>query len=67
MHRILVVDDTEDVLLTMRGVLEDADFDVVTATNPVQALEYFIQSEFEFTLIDVRLFGGGDEDNSGEY
>ncbi len=64
-YKILIVDDEPDVRATMRGVLHDAGYEVQTASTPAEAFDLFIQHEFNFALIDVRLFGLGEDDNSG--
>jgi ActR/RegA family two-component response regulator len=65
MCKVLVVDDQEDVRKTLRGVLQDAGYSVEVASNPTDALELFFHSIFDFAIIDIRLFGGGEDDNSG--
>ena len=65
MTRVLIVDDQYDVCNTLQGTLEDSKFEVETASNPEKALNTFILSQFDFAIVDVRLFGGSEDDISG--
>jgi CheY-like chemotaxis protein len=65
MCKILVVDDESDFRNTLSGVLSDAGYAVRSAANEGEALAAITQEAFDFALIDVRLHGGGEEDESG--
>jgi signal transduction histidine kinase len=53
--RILVVDDEETVLLTIRGVLELDGYEVVSASTGAKALELLRGQRFDLILTDLRL------------
>jgi CheY-like chemotaxis protein len=61
----LIVDDQDDVRTTLKNIVEDAGYKVEVAGNPNEALEKFLQTSFDFALVDVRLMGGEEDDNSG--
>lgn len=65
MYNILVVDDEPDFRNTLSGLLTDAGYTVRSAANEGEALAAVTQEPFDFALIDVRLHGGGEEDESG--
>lgn len=65
MYRILVVDDTPDFRKTLRGLLSEAGYTVRVAINEGEALDAVIQESFDFALIDVRLHGDDEADESG--
>ncbi len=52
---ILLVDDSDDVLATNKALLESCDFNVVTATNGMEAIEAFKSSpdRIELLLTDM--------------
>ena len=54
--RVLVVDDSEIVLLKAREALEDEEFDVVTASNAMEADVYvFGREKPDLIVMDVML------------
>jgi CheY-like chemotaxis protein len=65
MAKILVVDDQPDVRATLSGILTDAGHTVHAAANEGEALAAVAQEAFGFALLDVRLHGGEEEDESG--
>ncbi|MBN1873937.1 MAG: CHAT domain-containing protein [Anaerolineae bacterium] len=65
MSKILIVDDQPDVRDTLSGLLEDEGYTVCTASNEGEALGYVTQESFDFALIDVRLHGEAEDDESG--
>lgn len=65
MCRILVVDDSADFCSTLAGRLSDEGHTVRSAANEGQALAAVTQEPFDFALIDVRLHGDDEEDESG--
>jgi ActR/RegA family two-component response regulator len=65
MAKILLVDDQDDFRKTMSGLLADAGHTVLVAANEGEAIALVAQEPFDFALIDVRLHGGEEEDESG--
>jgi signal transduction histidine kinase len=53
--RILVVDDDESVVVTIRGVLELDGYDVVATTSALDALDLIRAEFFEVVLTDMRM------------
>ena len=52
---LLVVDDEEIVLTALREALRRAQYEVVTASNPVEALELIKQREFSVIITDQTM------------
>jgi len=63
--KILVVEDTTDVRITLKGILEDRRYFVRAVANESEAIVEISSERFDFALIDVRLHDGGEEDQSG--
>jgi CheY-like chemotaxis protein len=63
--KVLVVDDTPDVRSTVKGALSDAGYIVKTAGSEREALRILKGETFHFIVLDVRLQGDEDEDESG--
>jgi len=55
LHRILVVDDEEIVLVALRETLRREGYQVVTALNAIQALELLKQGAFSVILTDQQM------------
>jgi response regulator RpfG family c-di-GMP phosphodiesterase len=55
LHRILVVDDEEIVLVALRDTLRREGFEVVTASNAVQGLEALKKWQFSVILTDHQM------------
>jgi response regulator RpfG family c-di-GMP phosphodiesterase len=55
LHRILVVDDEEIVLVALRETLRREGYQVVTALNAIQALELLKQGPFSVILTDQQM------------
>jgi DNA-binding response OmpR family regulator len=53
--RILVVDDENDINLTLKFVLESNDFKVETFTNPLVALQNFKSGLYDLVILDVKM------------
>lgn len=64
MFRILIIDDNPDWRKTLKGLFDDAGYQVTTAGNEAEALMAAVQTWFDLAVIDVRLHGD-DEDDSG--
>jgi two-component system nitrogen regulation response regulator NtrX len=56
-RRVLVVDDEESILRSLRGVLEDEGFEVIVAATGEQALEAVEKEDPDLMLLDVWLPG----------
>jgi CheY-like chemotaxis protein len=54
-RRLLLVDDDQAVLLTLKAVLELNHFDVDTALSGAQAREKLKSHEYEMVITDVRM------------
>jgi CheY-like chemotaxis protein len=54
-YNILLVDDENDVLITMKQILEDSGFLVYPFSNPLEALSAFKPGVYDFVLIDVKM------------
>jgi len=58
--KVLLVDDTESVRVTLQMVLEHNDFEVVAATNVNDALRLIGSQRFDVLLSDLHMPGAGD-------
>jgi CheY-like chemotaxis protein len=65
MARILVVDDQPDWRKTLLGLLDDEGHQVTTARDEAEALAHATQTSFDLAVIDVRLHGDDEDDESG--
>jgi ActR/RegA family two-component response regulator len=65
MARVLIVDDEPEVRSILKWAVSKAGYQVETVASQAEAFDKFIRQAFDFALIDVRLFGGGEDDNSG--
>ena len=57
LHKILVVDDEEDTILTVKTILSDAGFYVDAFTDPSAAFNMFRPEEYEIIILDIRMPG----------
>ncbi|UCF83714.1 MAG: sigma-54-dependent Fis family transcriptional regulator [Desulfobacteraceae bacterium] len=54
--KILIVDDEKDMLALLRRIIsEETDHEVVTETNPFEALEIFKASNFDLLITDLKM------------
>ncbi|HEY9088648.1 MAG TPA: response regulator [Anaerolineaceae bacterium] len=53
--KILVVDDESGIVLLCQQLLELSEYEVTTATEPAQAIDYARQKRFDLLLTDIRL------------
>jgi DNA-binding NtrC family response regulator len=53
--RVLVVDDEESILITMKAVLEQANYAVATASTGAVAAHLLQEAMFDVALVDLRL------------
>jgi CheY-like chemotaxis protein len=58
--RLLLVDDNENVCITLQKVLELNDFDVATASGVNEALRQIVAEQFDVLLCDLHMPGAGD-------
>ncbi len=62
---ILIVDDNLDWRKTLRGLLADEGHQITTAGDEAEALAAAGQTSFDLAIIDVRLHGDAEDDESG--
>ncbi len=55
MSRILVVDDSEDIRLALRTILEDADYEVVELSKGFEVLDSIRAEPPDLILLDVAM------------
>jgi len=60
MTRILLVDDSDSIRLTLTVVLENSGFEVVAARNVHEALKYIATQSFDVLLSDLHMPQPGD-------
>jgi signal transduction histidine kinase len=53
--RVLVVDDDEPVVVTVRGILELDGYDITSTTSSQEALELLRDEHFDVVLTDLRM------------
>jgi DNA-binding response OmpR family regulator len=56
-NRILVVDDEQDIVFTLKTILTEAGFSVDAFTNPSVAFEMFRPDKYELIILDIRMPG----------
>lgn len=54
-HRLLVVDDEESILETIKQIFKDTGIEVLTAANPIHALHIFKTQHPQVVLMDLNL------------
>ena len=54
-RRLLVVDDDQDVTLTLRATLQKVGFEVVSFNDPVLALKRFRPRYYDLVILDIRM------------
>jgi DNA-binding response OmpR family regulator len=54
-NKILIVDDEEDIVNLVRLILEDAGYEVYTATNGIEALDRIRTKTFDLVLLDIMM------------
>ena len=52
---VLIIDDEESILSSLRRLLEDKGYNVITSSNPEEALEYIRNNIIHIALIDVTI------------
>jgi DNA-binding response OmpR family regulator len=58
-HRILVVDDEENIRLLYKGELEDEGYDVIVAGSGEEALALFEKFPPDLVTLDIKMPGMG--------
>ncbi len=58
--KLLLVDDDETVLTGLGAILGAHEFEVVTASNAVEALQHIASQSFDVVLSDLHMPGDGD-------
>ena len=53
--KVLIVDDKEDDLNSMKNVLEKEDYETVTAINGSYAIDELKKNKFDLILIDILM------------
>lgn len=64
-HRILIIDDDHDILLTARMFLEQLDFDVTVISDPTKILTKLSKEHFDVVLLDMNFQRGQTEGAEG--
>lgn len=52
---VLILDDEESILSSLRRLLEDKGYNVVTNTNPAAAIEYMRNNIVHIALVDITM------------
>ena len=55
-NNILVVDDEEDIRLSIAGLLEDEDYEVRVAKNSDEALDAILKRVPDLVLLDPHVY-----------
>lgn len=63
--KVLIVDDNIDFLNTIGPILEDEGHQVYLINNNKQALQFALSNQVDVALVDLRLQGDDEEDESG--
>lgn len=53
--KCLLVDDLEDNIVALRGLLQDEEIEIMSANSGVQALELLLKHDFAVAIIDVQM------------
>ena len=54
-NRKLVVDDETDVILTLRTILQESGFEVVSFNDPLLALWAFKPHYYDLVILDIKM------------
>jgi two-component system catabolic regulation response regulator CreB/two-component system response regulator ChvI len=54
-ERLLIVDDDPDITLTLRTILEQNGFEVVSFNDPHLALQHFKPCYYHLVILDIRM------------
>lgn len=58
LKKILVMDDDDGILEAFRAILESADYNVITESDPGKLLKQIGQNKPDLLILDVLLSGG---------
>jgi DNA-binding NtrC family response regulator len=64
-HKILIIDDDHDILLTARMFLEQLEFDVTVMSDPAQVPTRLSNEDFDVVLLDMNFQRGRTEGLEG--
>jgi DNA-binding NtrC family response regulator len=53
---VLIVDDEENLLVLLHRILSKEGYQVKTANNAIQALEYVDQEPFRVAILDIKMY-----------
>ena len=53
--RILIIDDEEDITISLRTVLEEYGFKTDSYTDPVLALKNFKSGQYDLVILDIKM------------
>lgn len=56
-HKILAIDDNKEFLATLKDILEDKGYEVITLSDPVKAEHYIDKYAPELIIIDIFMPG----------
>jgi len=54
-YKILIVDDSHTTRVLQKNILSNRGYNVITATNPIDALEKASQNQFDLIISDVQM------------
>ena len=53
--RLLIVDDEQNVTLTLHAILQEGGFEVVSFNDPLLALQSFKPRHYELVILDIKM------------
>jgi DNA-binding response OmpR family regulator len=54
-RRLLIIDEEQDITLTLRAVLQESGFEVVSFNDPLLALRSFRPRYYDLMILDIRM------------
>jgi two-component system, OmpR family, response regulator ChvI len=54
-RRLLIIDDEQDITLTLGTVLQESGFEVVSFNDPLLALRSFKPRYYNLVILDIRM------------
>jgi len=54
-NRILIIDEEDDINLTVRPILENNGFKVDSFSDPMFALENFVSGLYDHLILDIKM------------
>jgi two-component system, OmpR family, response regulator ChvI len=55
LRRLLIVDDEQDITLTLRSILQEVGFEVVSFNDPLLALRDFKPHYYDLVILDIKM------------